>query len=275
MNTYLHMASVALLLCASCANQLPLGSPGKPIVIAHRGDSKVAPENTLAAFRSAVKARACYVELDARSSANGTLYVLHDKTLDRTTDAKAMFNREKVAIAELPDNLINLLDAGKWFDPRFAGERLPTLAEALDVIQAGSMTLLEHKAGTAEAYAKLLRDKQLVGKLVVQSFDWDFLADLHKLQPTQTLGALGDKELTDERLAKIAASGAAVVGWNYKDLTSTMIADLHRRSYKVWAWTADEPADWDRLIADRIDGIITNCPAQLAQHLQQQPLATR
>ncbi|MGQ9648807.1 MAG: glycerophosphodiester phosphodiesterase [Phycisphaerae bacterium] len=271
MRTVLHsMAAMGLTMCASCTSRLPLGSPDRILVIAHRGNSAVAPENTLSAFRSAVAAGATYVELDARPSEDGTLYVLHDATLDRTTDAKEMFKREKIKIRETPDSRLDKLDAGRWFDAKFAGERLPKLTEALDVIQAGSLTLLEHKDGSAEDYVRLLRQKRLVGKLVVQSFDWEFLRRLHELEPCQVLGALGDKELTEERLARIAAGGARIVGWKHTDLTAQLVCDLHARGHKVWAWTANEPANWQRLLGFGVDGIITDHPAQLAAWLAEQ-----
>lgn len=261
------IASAGLLVCGSCANQLPLGSPDNVLVIAHRGDSRVAPENTLAAFRSAMQTGAAYVELDARASKDGTLYCLHDDSFDRTTNAKALLNRHKILVRDTPDETIDRLDAGQWFDPRFAGERVPTLSAALDAIQTGSLTLLEHKTGAAEDYCRLLREKQLVGKLVVQSFDWEFLRQMHEMEPRQVLGALGDKELSDEKLARIAASGARIIGWKHSDLTGPLVYDLHARGYKVWAWTANEPADWQKLLGFGIDGIITDCPAQLARHL--------
>lgn len=265
---------MGLIMCASCTSRLPLGSPDNVLIIAHRGNSAVAPENTLSAFRSAVAAGAIYVELDARPSADGTLYVLHDATLDRTTDAKEVFKREKIKIREIPDAALDKLDAGRWFDAQFAGECLPKLTEALDVIQAGSLTLLEHKDGPAEDYVRLLRQKRLIGKLVVQSFDWEFLKQMHQLEPRQVLGALGDKELTEERLAGIAAAGVRIVGWKHTDLTAPLVCDLHGRGYRVWAWTTNEPADWQRLLGFGIDGIITDRPAQLAAWLAQQTVTS-
>lgn len=269
MKSAFRLTAVAgLLVCASCGGRPPLSLPHGVLVIAHRGDSQVAPENTLAAFRSALTTGAHYIELDARMSADGTLYCLHDKTLDRTSDARAMLKREKILLRRTPDAVVNRLDAGAWFDPRFAGERLPTLAEALDVIQAGSYTLLERKDGPAEAYVKLLRAKRLVGRLVVQSFDWDFLSQMHRLEPSQPLGALGEKEMTPEKLAAIGATGAAVVVWRHDHLTAPMVADLHRRGYKVWAYTSNDPAEWQHLGDIQVDGIITDCPGQLARYLR-------
>lgn len=236
-------------------------------VIAHRGNSSRAPENTLAAFRSAVEAGADYVELDARPSADGTIWVLHDATLDRTTNAVQTMNRKKVAIASVRDAELRQLNAGLWFSAQFIDEKLPTLADSLDVIQSGSRTLLEHKDGSAPAYAELLRRKGYVDKLIVQSFNWDFLQDMHRILPEQTLAALGGKELTDEKIADLPRTGAKIVAWQYQHLTAEHIARLHGLGYRVWTWTVDEPAEWERLVTGGIDGIITNKPIELREWL--------
>jgi glycerophosphoryl diester phosphodiesterase len=154
-------------------------------VIAHRGNSAHAPENTLSAFRGGLETKADYVELDSHPSADGTLWVLHDKTLDRTTDILKHVTGQKIKITSIHDDLLRRLDAGAWFGPAFQGEKLPTLAESLDLIQKSGKTLLERKDGDAAAYAELLKSKRLVGKLIVQAFDWDFLEKLHKLLPDQ------------------------------------------------------------------------------------------
>lgn len=237
-------------------------------VIAHRGESSRFPENTLAAFRGGVESGADYVELDARVTADGTLFCLHDETLDRTTNAVQLAGRKKVALKSVRDDFVRSLDAGLWFDPRFAGERVPTLAEALDLIQQGSLTLLERKDGEARAYAELLKSKGLAGRLVVQSFDWPFLAELHALLPEQKLGALGGKALDEEKFARLPATGASFVGWSHADLNAGNIARLHAMGLKVWAYTADEPADWERLTAAGVDGIITNRPRELRAWLR-------
>jgi len=251
-------------LCLSCAAR-----PPRILVIAHRGDSSNAPENTLSAFRSAIRAGADLVELDARQTADGTLVCLHDETLDRTTDAVQVFGRKKVLLREVRDAELTRLEAGMWFDPPVRGERIPTLAEALDCIQAGSRTLLEHKDGPAAAYARLLREKKLVGRLVVQSFNWDFLRDLHRLEPRQPLAALGEKVLDESRWTRLAATGARTVAWKHTDITPELIAEARRRRLAVWAWTVDEPKDWERLVEAGIDGIITNRPGPLRHWLQQ------
>lgn len=157
------------------------------LVIAHRGDSKVAPENTLPAFASAVQVGVDFVELDYYHSADGALVVCHDKTLDRCTDACQKWGGKKIPLAARSLAELRSLDAGNWFDPKFAGTRIPTLEEAFDVIQPGSMTLIERKDGDAAACVKLLKRKQVVPRVAVQAFDWDYLADLHQLSPEVVL----------------------------------------------------------------------------------------
>jgi glycerophosphoryl diester phosphodiesterase len=230
------------------------------LVIAHRGDSKVAPENTLPAFVSAVKAGADLVELDYLHSADGVPVVIHDDDLDRTTDACARWGGEKITLASKNLAELRLLDAGKWFDAKFAGTRIPTLDEALDAIGAGSITLIEHKAGDPATCINLVRQKGLLDRVVVQSFDWDYLEGCHKLAPSLTIAALGDKEFTPEKLDEIARTGARVVAWENKYTTASTIAAIHAKGYKAWVWTVDDPRRVEELVAAKIDAIITNRP---------------
>jgi glycerophosphoryl diester phosphodiesterase len=257
----------ALYACQGCAQRI--------LVIGHRGDPEAAPENTLASFRGALGGQADYVELDTRVSADGTIYCLHDDTVDRTTDAVKQIGGQKIKFAQLTDRQIDALDAGSWFDLKYAGERIPRLTDALDLIQARSRTLLEWKAGSAESCARMLREKQLIGKLVVQSFDWKFLEELHKLEPAQPLAVLGEKAFDEKRWSGLPATGARIVAWKHTDLDADLIARLHARGYQVFAWTVDELADWQRLAATGVDGIITNRPGQLRQAIQDGKLAHR
>lgn len=233
------------------------------LVIAHRGDSEIAPENTLPAFESAVKAGCDLVELDYVHTKDGIPLVIHDATLDRTTNARMLWGGEKLPVAARLLAELEPLDAGAWFNEKFRGTRLPTLDQSLDVIQNGSVTLIERKAGDAKTCFELLKKKGLLESTVVQAFEWDYLADLHRLAPEVTLGALGFEELTDQKLAAIGKTGAQVVGWQAKYLTPEGIAKLHAAGYRVWAWTVDDMPRAEKLAAAGVDGIITNKPAQV------------
>src|SRR5438309_950115 len=163
------------------------------LVIAHRGNSSVAPENTLPAFQSALDAKADLVELDYFQSADGVPVVIHDQILDRTTNAEEVFGQPKLLVGGLPLVDLRRLDVGEWFDEKFAGTKLATLAEALDLIQTTSVTLIERKAGDAAALVRLLEEKRLTERIVVQAFDWKFVAECRRLSPRLALGTLSGK----------------------------------------------------------------------------------
>jgi glycerophosphoryl diester phosphodiesterase len=251
-----------------------IGQP-RVLVIAHRGDSRVAPENTLPAFISAVQSGADLVEFDYHHSADGVPLVLHDAVLDRTTDASERWCAASIEIRAKSAADLQTLDAGGWFDPRFAGTRIPTLGEALDVIHPDAMPLVEHKAGDAATCVRILAERGLLDRAVVQSFDWQFLADCRRLAPALVLGALGKYDLCAQRLDQIGQTGAAVVGWSDRDLTPQGIAAIHARGLRAWVFTVDDPRRAAVLVAAGIDAIITNVPATMRACLASTPVAPR
>lgn len=240
-----------------------LVSEKKVLIIAHRGDSKVCPENTLPAFESAVKAGADLVELDYHHSADGVPIVLHDEILSRTTDADDLFGKQEPLVYNYKHDQLCRLDAGAWFDLKFTGTRLPTLEESLDLIQKGSVTLVERKAGDAATCVQLLEKKKLLDRLVVQSFDWDYVSQCRRLAPNLVLAALGSKPLNDKRLEMAAGTGAQIIAWDHKEMTRREIEAIHARGLKAWVYTVDDPARAKQLIAAGIDGIITNVPERM------------
>ncbi|MGD9722304.1 MAG: glycerophosphodiester phosphodiesterase [Pirellulales bacterium] len=231
------------------------------LVIAHRGDSKVAPENTIPAFRSAVAAGSDLVELDYVHSADGVPVVIHDDELDRTTNACALWGGSKIKVATKQLAELRKLDAGAWFDEKFAGTALPTLDESLDSIQPGSMTLIERKEGDPATCIELIKRKGVLDRVVVQAFDWDYLEGCRKLSDDVVIAALGHKEFTQQKLAELARTGAQIVAWEDKHTDASTIAAIHAKGYKAWVWTVDSPERVAQLVAAKIDGIITNRPA--------------
>ena len=113
-----------------------IASP-RPLVIGHRGYCQFAPENTLPSFKLAVAAGADLVELDYYHTKDGKLIVIHDHDLDRTTDATNRWHEKHIKVETKTAAEIQSLDAGSWFDAKYAGTRIPLLAEALDTIQIG------------------------------------------------------------------------------------------------------------------------------------------
>lgn len=246
-------------------------SATQPLIIAHRGNSSEAPENTIPAFESALELKPDFIELDYHTTADGIPVVIHDKTLDRTTNARQVLGGEKLAVADFRYEQIKALDTGSWRDPKFAHARLATLEQALDVIQAGSMTMVEHKAGDAKTCVELLQRKKYTDHVVVQSFDWKFITECYRLDDSILYGALGTDEFTADKLDQIATTGAKIVGWNHKNITKREIDMIHARGFKAWVYTVDEPDRARQLIEDGIDGIISNRPAVMLKVRAEMP----
>jgi glycerophosphoryl diester phosphodiesterase len=238
-----------------------------PIVIAHRGDSATHPENTLPAFRSAIEAKADMIELDYYHSSDGIPFTFHDSTLDRTTNITQKLGLAKVPAGSLTWTELKTLDAGLWKNKQFQGTKIPTLLESLETIQQGSVTLIERKKGDAKTAVALLQKHKLVADVVVQAFDWDYLATCHKLCPDLILGALGGDEFTQSDISKIKLTGAQVVGWSYKDVTPEMIKLVHAQDWKLWVYTVNDPTEAVKLVTAGIDGIITDRPKQIRSAL--------
>ncbi|GAA0517207.1 hydrolase [Saccharopolyspora subtropica] len=266
-------AATALLASAAAAPAVHAGTiaPAEVATIAHRGASAYAPENTLAAVRWGVEMKADLVEVDVQQTKDGQLVVVHDTTLARTTDVAQKFpDRAPWRIADFTLVEIRTLDAGSWFDPRFAGEPVPTLAEVLDVLERSrSGLLLEAKEparypGVAERIADELarwpwwvQPDPAERRLVVQSFDWAFIRHLHGLLPQVRVGVLGAPTL--DQLAEVATYSNQV-NPHFSATTAEYVAAVHRHGMRTNPYTVDDPATMRTLLDRGVDGIITNRP---------------
>ena len=262
--------------CAAQATQSPaeaLLGESRPLVIAHRGYSALAPENTLPSFEYALTAGADLVELDYHHSKDGVPIVIHDYDLDRTTDADEQTGRKKSRVDSMSATDLQRFDAGKWFHARFAGTRLPLLAEALDTIQKRGVTLIERKAGDPATCIQLLKERNLINKVVVQAFDWAYLKEFHQLEPNQVLAALGppstyngvklsdaEKALSPKWNQAVKELGARAIVWN-RQASKEAVEDAHKQDLKVWVYTINDPQLARDLLNAGVDGIITDNPA--------------
>ena len=231
------------------------------LIIAHRGASGHAPENTIAAFRKAVALGATFIETDLQLSRDAHFVAIHDETLNRTTSGQGAVH--DLTLAEL-----RRLDAGSWFGSEFAGERIPTLEEILEFARKHDVVFyLELKPqgswGGEHALIGALRESGEIARTVVISFDASVLAALRKTEPTLMTGLLFDGQIEEpfERAAEIGARQVAVRG----DLVSPwMIAEARRRDLQVVCWTVNHPAHMRLLIAAGVDGIMSDYPERLA-----------
>jgi glycerophosphoryl diester phosphodiesterase len=245
----------------------------RPLIVAHRGYSAVSPENTFPAFRHALSAEADVIELDYHTSSDGVPMVIHDATLDRTTNARSLWKRKRIRVASKTVEEIRGLDAGSWFHGKFAGAKVPPLSDALSFLcGSGAVVMVEHKSGDAETLARLLRHGRWINKVIVHSFDWKFLSELHELLPEQILGALGpacrlvngrkpaslrSQQLNVSWLNDLQKSGARVCTWSRK-VSRSAVEAAHSRGLKVWVYTIDDRDAAQRLHSLGVDGIITN-----------------
>lgn len=234
-------------------------------VVGHRGASGYAPENTLAAFRRAVELGATFIETDLQLSRDAHFIAIHDATLDRTTTGRGLV--QALTLAELRE-----LDAGSWFAPEFAGERIPALEEILAFARDSDVALyLELKPGgawgSAHALVGALRGAREAARVVILSFDPDTLAGTRQLEPTLMTGFLFDQPHPDavERALRVGARQLAPRG----DLvTPELVAEAHRADLQVVAWTANDPAHMRALIAAGVDGIMSDYPDRLVAALR-------
>jgi glycerophosphoryl diester phosphodiesterase len=263
-------AAAALVLLGSCA--APEARRGE--VVAHRGFSAAAPENTLAAFRAAIAAGADRVEMDVLLSADGVPVILHDAKLDRTTDGKGPVS--KMTLEEL-----RKLDAGRRFAPAFAGERIPTLDEVLDLCRGKIAVNVEIKGEAvrpddspppdgieAKVVAAILRCG-MEGTAVVSSFEPRALARIRVLAPGLRTQSLYAKKLHEgmSPAEVCGAVGSRDINCSAKEITPEWVAAAHRAGLGINVYTVNKPEEMRRISSLGVDGIITDRPDALLEVL--------
>lgn len=249
-------------------------------VIAHRGASAEAAENTLASVRRAIARDADHVEIDVQRTKDGELVVLHDTTLARTTDVRRVFpDRAPWLVGDFTADEIARLDAGGWHSEQYAGERVPTLAEVVEVLRSSRTGLLvEMKAtalhpGLAVDVAAALRgmpgyvdDAVRAGRLAVQSFDHDAARQHKELLPSVPVGALGTPSRPELGALATWADQVNPVHWSVRP---SFVEAVHRHGMRCHVWTVNRPHHMRRALALGVDGVITNHPATLRRVLDE------
>jgi glycerophosphoryl diester phosphodiesterase len=234
-----------------------------PIAVAHRGDSAHHPENTLAAFASALAAGVAMQEFDVGATRDGALLCLHDDGLDRTTDAAHRLGPGTL-LAQTDAAVVGELDAGSWRGGAHAGQRVPPLTDVLALLGANCIALIEHKGGRPEDYVAAIRAAGAAARCIVQSFDWSFVARTHALAPEVALAVLGPSpawaRIDDATLAAARACGAGMLHWADRELTAAEIARVHAAGMLVCTYTTDDELGWEGGRALGIDAMCTNDP---------------
>jgi glycerophosphoryl diester phosphodiesterase len=241
-----------------------------PRLIGHRGAKATAPENTLASIRQAKAEGVDWVEFDVKLTVDGQPILMHDETLDRTTGG-----RGKVTETTLAD--IQLLDAGSWFGKPFAGERVPTLAAALDLMAELDMGFnLEVKpcpgreAETARVALAVLAARWPTRRPqpIISSFKAESLRAARRAAPQFPLGYLAET-LPPDWPSQVAALGCRAVHPSYRQLDRDLIHAVKAAGYKLLVWTVNDVDLGRSLLADGVDSIITDRPGALVAGLLQ------
>jgi glycerophosphoryl diester phosphodiesterase len=245
--------------------------------VAHRGYSAVAPENSLPALAGAVLAGATFVEFDVRTTADGVPVVIHDRTVDRTTDGSGQ-------VWDLTFDEVRALDAGSWFSPAYAGTRVPLLSEVLDLLDVpladdaakagvtpppdGPELLLEIKPpATLEQVKAILgqfADRDLLTRTVVQSFDPEVVALARDAAPDVRRGLLRlrfDEETVP--LAKDLGVACCNPALGYVLDDPATVEALVGAGIDVMPWTANDMALWPALVEAGVAGLITDRVGEL------------
>lgn len=226
------------------------------IVIAHRGYSSKAPENTMAAFELALEAGAGGLELDVHLSKDGEVVVIHDEKVDRTTDKIGLVR--DFTMAELKS-----FDAGSWFSPDFKGEQLPSLGQVLDLVK-GTNVLLNIETKTAlgferlnEQIAPLVDEYELWEQTIISSFNHYALVHFKQLRPQAQTAILYTSALVNPWVYA-ASIGASVLHPYHGSIIPEIVSQAQDHGMQVNVWTVDREADIERIKACKVDGIITN-----------------
>ncbi|BBB01682.1 putative glycerophosphoryl diester phosphodiesterase [Actinacidiphila reveromycinica] len=221
------------------------------LTVGHRGVMGVEPENTLRSFRRAEREGVDQVELDLHLSRDGALVVMHDASVDRTTDGSGLVR--DLTLAE-----IRRLDAG-------LGERVPVFEEVLDGVTRPIQAEIKDVAA-ARVLASVLRERDATGRVSVLSFHDEALAEIHALLPeVATVLVAGD--LGPDIVPRAQAVGARLVSLDLTRLTLDVVRRCHAAGIAVMAWSVNTPQDWALTRALRLDGAATDLPPALGRDL--------
>lgn len=252
------------------------GGGGRPVIVAHRGASAYAPENTLPAVDKAAALGFRWVENDVQRTKDGELVVLHDGSLRRTTNVEQVFpGRAPWKVKDFTAAEIARLDAGSWFSPAYAGTRVPTLDQYMRRLEHNHENLLL-EIKNPELYPGIERQtlnvldregwldrRHLANRLIVQSFSAGSVRTVHRLAPgvrTAVLGRPAEKDL--HRYAGFAD----LINPSHGALSAAYVTAVHAftgphgKPMKVFTWTVDDASRARTVAGYGVDGVITDKP---------------
>ena len=227
-------------------------------IIAHRGFSSIAPENTLVAFQKAIECKADYFELDVHKTKNDSIVVIHNSSVDKTSS-----NSRKGEIAKMNYSDLATVKVGysEKFGNKYENEKIPTLREALELAKGKIKVCIEIKVyGTEKEILKIINDLGVKDDVIIFSFYYQVLAKIRQLDKNIPILFLINKadKMTIE-YAKIIESNAIGVGYG-TTVTKEYLNFAHKNGIEVWKWTVNDEDEMQQLIDLGLDGLITDFP---------------
>jgi len=272
-NTTRHTFTPVILVCLIFTMNVP-AQPSAPEIIAHRGASHEAPENSMAAFRLGWEQRADSVELDIRLSSDGHAVVMHDATTQRTAGYDKPISDQTLAV-------LKQRDIGSWMDPKWAAERIHTLGEVLATVPPGKKIFIEIKCGPEilpalgkDLASSALKPEQIVligfnaGTLRLARQEFPKVRVYWLVAYKKTTGADKPPEIT-ELVEKAKASGFDGLNLDHHfPIDAAVVSRVHAAGLKLYSWTVDDPGVAVIWKAAGVDGITTNRPSWLRASLE-------
>ena len=244
---------------------------GRTLVIAHRGFSGRAPENTVAAISEAIAIGADMAEIDVTLTADNRVVVIHDETLQRTTNGNGN-------VAEHDFDEIRSLDAGSWFAPQFAGEKVPTLGEVLDLVKGQILLNVEIKTeavdrGISDKVAVAIKERGMTDQVIVSSFSPTALEQMRAVAPEIRTAVLFNPELQrgEDPVEIVHGLGASAFNIRGSRLKAKMLRSCREQGIPVGVYTVDKPRKMKQWVKKGIDAIFTNHPDRLLEVLEKAP----
>ncbi|MCZ6679893.1 MAG: glycerophosphodiester phosphodiesterase family protein [Candidatus Poribacteria bacterium] len=215
-------------------------------ITGHRGAAKLEPENTLRSIQKAIELGVDQIEIDVHLTRDQHLVVIHDATVDRTTDGHG-------AVADFTLEEIKQLDAGK-------GERIPTLQEVINLVRGKVILQIELKGpGTAEPVVRGVEQNSIENEVVLTSFVHDRLHDAHRLNPSLALGALWSKPPADA-CEQAIEMGAEALHIQHQQIDADLVQKAHAHGLQIRAWNPDTTEEMQRVIDLGVDAVGSNRP---------------
>lgn len=249
------LLSIAFL--AGCSRK----GPDRVIITAHRGASHLAPENTLVAFERAYESGADFAELDVHQTRDGEIILMHDSTLDRTTDGTG-------EVWDYTLDELKKLDAGSWFGKPFSGERVPTLREVMRLVKGKLKLNIEIKIsreepGIAGNVVDIIRSEGFERECIVTSFDTETVREIKRIAPDIRAGLIFGRDYPED----VFEGNWEILSCNQSVINQGFISRARESGKEIHVWTVNDEDRMQSLIALGVDSIITNRPGLLSEVL--------